>query len=195
MFNTVSHLSTLDCWCEEKTSIPLDQVIKKVVTLFSRSGNKRTDPPKFTINTSKAKIVSPHDVIFQFIVYYYEGPEEAQSHTQCCWSGDGSASVQRGQKTKEISLYHQFKNTNLCQNYGHQQKVKDFTRSENCLFKFIWCKRYDLTINKLSIFCRLQMLLTMPNLSFHDQRELSTGLQLQQKVQNHIAISNCCPDA
>jgi len=39
------------------------------------------------------------------------------------------------------------------------------------------------------------MLLTMPNLSFHGQRELSTGLKLQQKVQKHIAISNCCPDA
>jgi len=32
----------------------------------------------------------------------------------------------------------------------------------------------------------------MPNLSFHGQRELSTDLQLQQKVQNHKAISNCC---
>jgi len=35
------------------------------------------------------------------------------------------------------------------------------------------------------------MSLTMPNLSFHGQRELSTGLQLQQKVQNHTAITNC----
>jgi len=32
----------------------------------------------------------------------------------------------------------------------------------------------------------------MPKLSFHDQRELSTGLQLQQKVQNHTATSKCC---
>jgi len=32
----------------------------------------------------------------------------------------------------------------------------------------------------------------MPTLSFHGQRELSTGLQWQQKVQNHTAISNCC---
>jgi len=32
----------------------------------------------------------------------------------------------------------------------------------------------------------------MPNLSFYGQRELSTGLQLQQKVHNHTAISNCC---
>jgi len=32
----------------------------------------------------------------------------------------------------------------------------------------------------------------MPNLSFRGQRELSTGLQLQQKVQNHTAVSNYC---
>jgi len=32
----------------------------------------------------------------------------------------------------------------------------------------------------------------MPNLSFHGQRELSAGLQLQQKIQNHTAITNCC---
>ena len=29
----------------------------------------------------------------------------------------------------------------------------------------------------------------MSNLSFHGQRELSTGLQLQQKDQNHTAIT------
>jgi len=32
----------------------------------------------------------------------------------------------------------------------------------------------------------------MPNSSFHGQRELSTGLQLQQNAQNRRAISNCC---
>ena len=32
----------------------------------------------------------------------------------------------------------------------------------------------------------------MPNLSFRGQRELSTGLQLQQKDQNHTATSHCC---
>jgi len=31
----------------------------------------------------------------------------------------------------------------------------------------------------------------MQYLSFHGQRELSTGLQLQQKVQNHTATSKC----
>jgi len=36
------------------------------------------------------------------------------------------------------------------------------------------------------------MSLTMPNMSFHSQRELSADLQLQQKVQDHTAISNCC---
>jgi len=33
----------------------------------------------------------------------------------------------------------------------------------------------------------LQISLTTPNLSFRGQRELSTGLQLQEKDQNHIA--------
>jgi len=32
----------------------------------------------------------------------------------------------------------------------------------------------------------------MPYLSYRGQRELSTGLQLQQKDQNHRAISHCC---
>jgi len=32
----------------------------------------------------------------------------------------------------------------------------------------------------------------MPNLSFRDQREFFTGLQLHQKDQNHTAISHCC---
>jgi len=32
----------------------------------------------------------------------------------------------------------------------------------------------------------------MPKLSFRGQRELSTDLQLQQKDQNHTAISHCC---
>jgi len=32
----------------------------------------------------------------------------------------------------------------------------------------------------------------MPNLSFRDKRELSTGFQLQQKDENHTAISNIC---
>jgi len=32
----------------------------------------------------------------------------------------------------------------------------------------------------------------MPNVSFHGQRELSAGLQLQQKIQNHTAARNCC---
>jgi len=31
----------------------------------------------------------------------------------------------------------------------------------------------------------------LPSLSFRGQRELSTGLQLQQKVQNRTAVSNC----
>ena len=61
------------------------------------------------------------------------------------------------------------------------------------LLKFIRCKRNDLTTTKLRLFCRLQISLTTPNSSFDRcQRELSTGLQLQQIDQNHTAISHCC---
>jgi len=54
------------------------------------------------------------------------------------------------------------------------------------------CKRNDRTTNKLSIFCRLQTSVTMPYLSFRGRCELSTGWHLQQKDQNHEAISYCC---
>jgi len=41
---------------KKKTSLALDQVIKKVVTLYNGSGSKRAESPKFTINTSKFKL-------------------------------------------------------------------------------------------------------------------------------------------
>jgi len=53
-------------------------------------------------------------------------------------------------------------------------------------------KRNNLQPISYAFFCRLQISLTMPNLSFRSQRELSTGLQLPQKDQTHIAISHCC---
>jgi len=65
---------------KKKTPIPLDQVIKKFVTLFNRSRSKRAEPPNLTINTSRVKGWSPHEVIFQFIVYHYKAPKEVQSH-------------------------------------------------------------------------------------------------------------------
>jgi len=47
------------------------------------------------------------------------------------------------------------------------------------------------TPERNTICSRLQILLTMPNLPFRDRHGLSTGLQLQQKDQNHTAISHC----
>ena len=38
------------------------RLLKKVVTLFNRSGSKRAEPHKFTINTSKVNL-SPHEFI------------------------------------------------------------------------------------------------------------------------------------
>jgi len=41
---------------KKKTSIPLDQVIKKVVTPFNRSGSKLAETPKLAIIISKFKL-------------------------------------------------------------------------------------------------------------------------------------------
>jgi len=38
-----------------------------------------------------------------------------------------------------------------------------------------------------ALCCRLKILLIMPNLYFRGPSELSTGLQFQQKDQNHMA--------
>jgi len=96
----------------------------------------------------------------------------------------------QGIKHRGESAYYQFKPRTFAKTKVTSKKVKDFTRK--WLFAQIYIiEANDLTTAKLSIFCRLQISLTMPNLCFHGQRELSTGLQLQLKVQNHIAISNC----
>jgi len=60
VFNTVSHFSTLDCWCEENTSIPLDQVIKKnCETVFNSSGSKQADPKIHNQYLQSQALVSP----------------------------------------------------------------------------------------------------------------------------------------
>jgi len=85
---------------KKKSSIPLDQVIKKVVTPFNRSGSKRAEPPKFTINTSKVKLWSSHESFFISIhCILLRSPRTSYNHPQCCRSGHGSASIQPGQKT------------------------------------------------------------------------------------------------
>ena len=57
----------------------------------------------------------------------------------------------------------------------------------------MWCKRNDLTTNKLSIFLSVVNFANHAKyLPFHGQRQLSMGLQLQQMVQNHTATSNYC---
>jgi len=54
----VSHISTLNCWCEEKkTSIPPVQVMKQVVT-FSTEVEAGGLTPKFTMNTTNLKLWS-----------------------------------------------------------------------------------------------------------------------------------------
>jgi len=156
------------------------------VTLFNRSGNKRAEPPNSQSILPKPSSCLPMKSFFNSLCTITKAPKKLKAIRNAVDLAMDLLLSSQARKHRR-SAYHQFKNTNLRQNYGHQNVA--------FLLKFIWCKRNDLTTNKLSIFCRLQMLLTMPNLSFHGQRELSTGLKLQQKVQKRIAISNCCPDA
>jgi len=86
---------------KKKTSIPLDQVIKKVVTPFSRSGSKRAEPPNSQPMPPKSSSRLPMKSFFISIYCtLLQSPEQAENHHQCCWSGDGSASIQQRQKTQ-----------------------------------------------------------------------------------------------
>ena len=73
---------------KKKTSIPLDQVIKKSCdTVFNKSGNKRAEPPKFKINTSKVissppvKLLSPPMLlIWRSTCFYPTRPENTDEN-------------------------------------------------------------------------------------------------------------------
>ena len=109
------------------------------MTLFNRTGNKRAELSKLTINTSKVNVYSPHKVIFQLIVYCYEGPEEAQRHPQCCWSGNGSGFYSaRPENTDENQPIADLKPRTFSNTTVTSKKVKDFTR--RLLF---WSNVYD----------------------------------------------------
>jgi len=109
---------------QKKTLIPLDQVIKKVVTPFSRSGSKRAEPPKFTINTSKVKFKSPHEVIFYFnSSYTITKPPNKLKTTANTNAVDQAMDLllsNQARKHRGESTHHHFKTTNLRQHHGHQ---------------------------------------------------------------------------
>jgi len=90
---------------KKKTSIPLDQVIKKSCdTVFNKSGNKRADPPKFTINTSKVITSLPMKLFFT--------PNALDLAMNLLLSN-------QARKHRWESAYHQFKTTNLRQHHSH----------------------------------------------------------------------------
>jgi len=94
-------------------------------------------------------------------------------------------------KHRGESAYHQFKTTNLCQHHGHQKKSWRFHQKIAFLLKFIWCKRNDLTTNKLSIF------LSVADFANHAKFVFVASVSCLlvcncNKIQNHTAISNCC---
>ena len=157
--NTVSHFSTLDCWCEEKTSIPLDQVIKKSCETFQQKWKQAGWGPQIHNQyLQNQALVSPWSH-FQFIVYYYEAPEEAESHTRCCWSGDGSTSIQPGQKTqRRISLSPIWNHEPSPTPLSPVKKLK--ISPEDCFFAQIYMMQAEWSNNHqakhFSVGCRLR---------------------------------------
>ena len=92
---------------KKKTSMPLDQVIKKTCDTVQQKLKQASWAPQIHNHYFQSQaLVSPWSYfLLQFIVYYYEVPEQAENHPQCCWSGDGSASFHPGQKPqKRINL-------------------------------------------------------------------------------------------
>ena len=61
-----------------------------------------------------------HEVIFQFIVYYYEAPEETQSHPKGVDLAMDLLLSSQARNHRGESAFHQFKTTNLRQHHGHQ---------------------------------------------------------------------------
>ena len=71
---------------------------------------------------------------------------------QCCWSGDGSASIQPGQKTqRRISLSPIWNHKPSPTPPSPVKKLK-IHQKITFVLKFISCKRNYLTTTKLSIF-------------------------------------------
>ena len=103
--NTVSHFSTLDCWCEKKTSISRDQVIKKCCDTFQQKWKQAGWAPQIHNQYLQSQaLVSPWSH-FSIHCILLRNPRRSSKPSQCCWSGDGSASIQPGQKTqRRISL-------------------------------------------------------------------------------------------
>ena len=106
--------------------------------------NSQSIPPKSSSSL-------PMKSFFNSLYTTYEVPDEAQSHPQCCWSGDGSASIQPGQKTQRISL-SPIQNHEPSPTPRSPVKKLKIHQKSTFLLIFIWCKRNDLTTTKLSIF-------------------------------------------
>jgi len=135
----------------KKTSIPLDQVIKKSCDTVQRKWKKEGWAPQIHNQYLQSQpLVSPWNN-FSIDCILLRSPEEAQSYSQCCWSGDGSTSIQPGQKTQRKQL---ITNSNHEPSPTPQSPVKKLKIHQKIAFllKFIWCKRNDLTTTKLSIF-------------------------------------------
>jgi len=64
---------------KKKSSIPLDQVIKKVVTLINRSGSKRAEPPNSQLISPKSSSCLPMKSFFNSLYIITKAPKKLKA--------------------------------------------------------------------------------------------------------------------
>jgi len=84
---------------KKKTPIPPDQVIKKDVILFNRSGRKRDESPEFIIPLKSSSTVRMKS-FFNSVYATKKTPNKLKATPQSCCSDDETASIRSGQKTQ-----------------------------------------------------------------------------------------------
>ena len=119
---------------------------KDVGAVEMTPSNPQWIPP----NTSSSL---PDKVNFQFCVYYHESPRQGLSHPQCCWSDDGSPSIQAS-KHKSETAYNPLKTMNLSQLQRYQWKSLNLHCFSTFLLKFMWFTRNDLAQGSPKVYVR-----------------------------------------
>ena len=107
----------------QKTSIPQDQVIKKSCDTVQQKWKQEGWNPKFAINTSKAKLLSPHMRSFFNSLYpITKPPNKLKTTPNAVDLTMDLLLFNQARKHRWETAYHQFKITNLRQHHSHQWK-------------------------------------------------------------------------
>jgi len=142
VIKTVSQVWTLDCWCEEKTSIPLVQIMNEICDTLSTevwSGGLSSPNPQSILPNSNCSL--PDKVIFQFTMNAPQTSLKPPNAVDLAMYLLLSRLPNTGNNQPITSLKPRMSsNTTVT-----SEKVKICTRRLHLLPIFTWCKRKDLT--------------------------------------------------